>query len=233
MSMKNFSLKYHTGSVNFSIPEENLLGEIHSRAVPCAPTEEAAVKEALGHPIDSLKLDEIVKTGEKVCIVVADVTRAWQRGFVYLPILVNELNQLGIRDEDILFLSATGTHRAQSDEEHIRMIGEELFKRIKIVDHDCDDENNLVYIGTTSHGTPVKVNKLILQYDRVIITGGIVYHFMAGWGGGRKAIIPGISARSTISANHRLALDPMPGKGQQSSRHQRQLCRQCASRRHD
>ena len=213
MAMKEFHLKYGSGKVNFSLPEEDVLGLIESSPVPGAPTEEEAVRLALANPIGSPRLDKIVKPGERVCIVTCDVTRAWQHGSLYSPILVEELTTAGIRDEDMLFISATGTHRTQTEDEYKQLISEDLLKRIKIMDHVCTDSENMVYLGTTSHGTPVKVNKKIMEYDHVIITGGIVYHFMAGWGGGRKAILPGISSYETVMANHALALDPTPGKG--------------------
>lgn len=213
MALKKFNLKYGTGKVEFSLPEEDVLGVIESSPVPGAASEEEAVRSALAHPVGSPTLDKIVKPGESVCIVICDITRAWQRGNVYIPLLVEELSKAGIRDEDMLFISATGTHCEQTEDEHKKLIGEDLYRRIKVVDHICTDTDSMVYLGTTSHGTPVKVNKKVLEYDHVIITGGIVYHFMAGWGGGRKAILPGVSSYETVMANHALALLPGAGSG--------------------
>jgi lactate racemase len=109
-------------------------------------------------------------------------------------------------------VSATGDHREQTSEEYRLLAGDEACERVKIYDH-ISTAGDLVYLGETSYGTPVKINRRVVEADRVIITGGIVYHFLAGWGGGKKAIIPGVAARDTIMANHALAFLPGEGEG--------------------
>ncbi|WP_234717817.1 nickel-dependent lactate racemase, partial [Mycobacterium tuberculosis] len=155
----------------------------------------------------------MIKPGEKVCIVISDITRAWQRMSVYLPYLVVELNQAGINDQDIVFLSATGTHRKHTAAEHQFLLGPDLSSRFRVVDHDCRDESSLSYLGTTSFGTPVKINKIAVDCDHVILTGAIVYHLLAGWGGGKKSVVPGIAGYETIMANHAMSLNPKRGGG--------------------
>ncbi|MDD2206936.1 MAG: nickel-dependent lactate racemase [Aminobacterium sp.] len=211
--MYSYTMKYGKGNIDFSIPQKNLLGIIDSEPIESIGSEEEIIVQALENPIGSPKLGELVKPGETVCIIVSDITRAWQRMWVYLPFIVKELRNAGIRDEDILFLSSTGTHREQTQEEHALLLGEELSKTFEVVDHKCLDHDDMVHIGTTSYGTPVKVNKRALECDHIIVTGAIIYHFMAGWGGGRKGILPGISSYETVMANHALALDPVPGNG--------------------
>lgn len=215
--MGTYSLKFDKEKMNAAIPEESLLGILESREVPCAATEEEAVRNALENPIGSARIGEKIKPGEKVCIVTCDLTRAWQHTNVYLPLLVEEIKKGGAKDEDIFFISGTGTHRAQTPEEHKLLLGENLYKRHKIYDHQSTAE--MVDFGTTSFGTPVRFNKRAVDADHIILTGGVVYHFMAGWGGGRKAALPGIAAYDTVMANHALALNPLPGKGRN------QVCR--------
>jgi nickel-dependent lactate racemase len=205
-------LKFGKQKVEIDIPEKNLLGVLRSRQVPCAPTEEEAVLKALENPIGSPRLRELVKPGEKVCIVICDLTRSWQHTAVYLPFLVEELKKAGAKDEDIFFLSATGTHRFHTPEEHRSLLWDKLYGRYKIFDHDSRGAL-MTDLGKTSYGTPVRLNKMATDADHVILTGGIVYHFMSGWGGGRKAVLPGISAYETVMTNHALALNPPPGKG--------------------
>jgi nickel-dependent lactate racemase len=211
--MYSSTIKYGKGDVAFSIPRKNLLGVIDSEPLESIGTEEEVTRHALENPIGSPRLGELVKPGETVCIVVSDVTRAWQRMWVYLPFIVEELNRAGVRDEDILFLSSTGTHREQTAEEHALLLGPELSKRFSVTDHRCLAHEDMVHVGTTSYGTAVHLNKKALECDHIVVTGAIVYHFMAGWGGGRKGILPGISSYETIMANHALALDPVPGNG--------------------
>jgi nickel-dependent lactate racemase len=210
--MSKHALKFDREKVEVEIPEENLLGILQSREVPCAATEEEAVRRALENPIGSPRIGDKVKPGEKVCIVTCDLTRAWQHTHVFLPLLVEEIKRGGAKDEDIFFLSGTGTHRAQTPEEHRILLGDDLYKRHKITDHDSK-EDEMTDLGKTSFGTPVRVNKKAMDADHVILTGGIVYHFMSGWGGGRKAVLPGISSFETVMANHAMALNPLPGKG--------------------
>ncbi|MDR1376702.1 MAG: nickel-dependent lactate racemase [Synergistaceae bacterium] len=210
--MDVYSLKFGKGSVEIDIPEENLLGVLQSREVPSAATEEEAVRKALDNPIESPRIDEKVKPGDKVCIVACDLTRAWQHPSLYLPILVDEVKKGGVRDEDIFFLVATGTHRSHTPEEHKLLLGEKLYGRHKVFDHESRTAA-MTDFGETSYGTPVKLNKMAADADHVILTGGIVYHFMSGWGGGRKSVLPGISAYETVMANHAFALNPLPDKG--------------------
>ncbi len=210
--MSKYEMKFDRGTIGFEIPDKDLLGVLKSRDIPCAATEEEAVRLALENPVGTPRLKDIVKPGESVCIVTCDTTRLWQHPKVYLELLVEELIKGGSREEDIFFLSGTGTHRNQTPEEHRAILGEKLYARHKIYDHQSQDDE-MTYFGTTSRGTPVKFNKRAADSDHVIATGGIVYHFMAGWGGGKKGILPGIAAYDTVMKNHSLALKPLPGKG--------------------
>ncbi|MDR2180700.1 MAG: nickel-dependent lactate racemase [Synergistaceae bacterium] len=207
-----YSLKFGKGSVDIDIPEENLLGVLRSREVPSAATEEEAIRKALANPIESPPVSEKVKAGDKVCIVVCDLTRVWQHPSLYLPILVDEVKKGGVRDEDIFFLVATGTHRSHTPEEHKILLGEKLYGHYKVFDNESRTAR-MTDFGKTSYGTPVRLNKMAADADHVILTGGIVYHFMSGWGGGRKSVLPGIAAYETVMANHALALNPPPGNG--------------------
>lgn len=211
--MKEFELKYGKGMAKFSFEEKNIIDIIDNNLQDKTKTEEEIILNALENPIGSERLRDIVKPGEKVCIVTPDITRAWQRSYVYIPYVVDELLSGGIKEEDIIFLSATGTHRGQTEQEHRQLIGDKLYEKYKIYDHKCDDKDNLVYVGTTSYGTPVNVNRMALDCDHIVITGAIVYHFLAGWSGGRKSILPGIASYETVMANHGLSLGKKPGVG--------------------
>ena len=207
-------MKYGQTEFEVHLPPELIAAELEPNQVdlPQRTTAEH-IRWALDHPIDSAPLKELVKAGDKVCVVISDVTRRWQAPDTYLPILIGELEAAGVRDEDILILSATGTHRRQTEEEHIGLVTKPVYDRIRVEDHVCTDQDNLAYVGTTSRGTPVWLDKRALACDKIILTGGVVYHFMAGFGGGRKSILPGIAGRETIMKNHNLALNPGIGSG--------------------
>ena len=121
-------------------------------------------------------------------------------------IVVEELNNSGIPDDDISVIVAAGTHRANTDEEKKIIVGEDLYNRLKIYDHDAYDMDKNVYLGTTRRGTPVYLDKRAVEADKVILTGGITPHLFAGFGGGRKSVLPGIAAAETINHNHVMAL---------------------------
>ncbi len=170
------------------------------------------VRTAMAEPVESPLLREIVHGGEKVCIVFSDITRSWQRTDLYLPVIIGELEQGGVLPGDITLLCAMGTHRPHSEEEKMRLLGP-LYGKYTLVEHNCDDRENMIKVGETTRGTEVELNRLAVEADRLVITGGIVFHLMAGYAGGRKSLLPGISSRKTISQNHSLSLHPEKGKG--------------------
>jgi nickel-dependent lactate racemase len=171
-----------------------------------AADSDTAIKYALNNPLNSDSLAQIVKPGEQVVIVTSDITR-YTASEVYLPILVAELNRAGVADNDIEIVIALGIHRKQTQEEHKRIVGA-LYGRIKVSDHECDDPQALVDIGTTSSGLPIKVNKSVAAADRIIVTGTVGLHYFAGFGGGRKSLVPGVASRETCMATHFAIFNP-------------------------
>ncbi|AJG97982.1 hypothetical protein LF65_01370 [Clostridium beijerinckii] len=215
--MKEINMKYGRDKMRAFIEEKNLLEIIESNDFKKSKTEDEIIAEALYNPIDSERLKDIVHEGEKVCIIISDITRSWQKPYKFLYKIVEELNEGGVKDEDIIFLSAQGTHRKQTREEHEILLGEKLSKRFEVYDHDCFDEESMTYLGETSYGTPVMLNKKAVESDHIVITGAIVYHFLVGWSGGKKSILPGIASFKTISANHSLSLNDGFGSGTRES----------------
>ncbi len=211
--MKSFTLKYGKGTVSFEIPEDQLLYTIMGRDVNALPDLGEACQYALGHPIDSPPLREIVKPGEKVAITVSDITRVWQKSDQILPVIINTLNEAGVPDENIKIVIAMGGHRQNTEDEFIEICGKEACHRVKVINHDAWDTKNMVYLGKTSRGTEVSVNKIVEEVDKLILTGGVIYHYLVGYGGGRKSILPGISSIKTIQQNHMFAMGPEVGSG--------------------
>jgi nickel-dependent lactate racemase len=153
------------------------------------------------------------RPGEKVVIVTSDVTRP-TGSEIYLPLLVARLNAAGIRDRDIEIVIALGIHRKQTQAEHRRIVGE-LYGRIRVTDHDCDDPGALVYLGETARGIPVEVNRSVAEAQRLILTGAVTFHYFAGFGGGRKSLLPGVSSRRSCMASHFALLN----LGERSGKH--------------
>lgn len=212
--MSKYNMKFGKNKMEFDFPEEHVLSVIKPNKLDVPDlSQENIVKKAIENPIESARLSEIVKVGDTVCVVVPDLTRAWQSPHIYVPPIIEELNKGGVKDEDILIISATGSHRFQTEEEFKQLVSEKIYDRVKIIDHDCKDEENIVYVGTTTRGTPVKVNKKALECDHIVLTGGAVFHFLAGYGGGRKYILPGITSYETIMKNHSYSLNEGLGSG--------------------
>lgn len=209
----NIDMKYGDTKFNAVFDDKNVIQVISGNEFKIAESEEEIIDKALKHPIASARLNELIHKGETVCIIISDSTRAWQKMSRYLYKIVDEINSAGVPDKDICFISAAGTHRKQSEEEHRMLLGDALSKRFKVIDHDCLDKSNLEYVGKTTYGTPVILNKKALECDHIILTGAIIYHFLVGYSGGKKSILPGISSYETIMANHALSLSKEFGKG--------------------
>jgi len=211
--MKTFSIPFGKGFQTVELPEEKILYDIQGNPVDkTAPDIEAETRRVLEHPIDSRPLREIVKAGEKVAVICSDLTRLVHTK-EFLPVIVDVLNKAGIPDEDITLVVATGTHRAHTHDEDVEIYGEEMVRRLKIHQHDCRNREELEFLGTTRRGTPVWIDTVVTRADRVIVTGGVSIHPFAGFGGGRKAIVPGVAGIETVNHNHLMALADEVGGG--------------------
>ena len=210
--MKTYEFSYGKGTQKVDLPEEHIIYDLHGKEVAVEKDIASAALKAIRNPIDSKPLTEIVQPGEKVAIIVSDETRLCYTD-QFLPVIVKELNDKGIPDSDIDIVIATGTHRVQTPEEDILVLGEAMVKRFRLHQHDCRDKENMVYMGTTSRGNNVYINRIVANADRVIATGAVTLHPMAGFGGGRKAVVPGVAGLETINRNHVLALAEKPGEG--------------------
>ncbi|MGA2194998.1 MAG: nickel-dependent lactate racemase [Bryobacteraceae bacterium] len=169
--------------------------------------ETRAVLDALENPIGARPLLEIARPGERVAIVVNDITRL-ARTDLLLPPIVDTLNAAGVPDADIFIVFALGIHRRQTDPERRMIVGDRVFRRIRSFDHISTDDRSLVEIGTTSFGNRVEINREVWEADRIILTGEIIYHLIAGYSGGRKSLVPGVAGFRTTTFNHRMIFDP-------------------------
>jgi len=188
-----------TGSQAVSVPEENLLGVLHMN--PAAPerTGQEAVRFALENPIGLPRLSEILPKNKKIAIVTSDISRpcpSWD----ILPPLLAELERTGVALANVTLVFGLGSHRHQTEAEMRHLVGD-AYDRIRCVDSDCGD---CVRMGVTSRGTPVDVTRVVAEADFRICLGNVEYHYFAGYSGGAKAIMPGVSSRDAIQANHRL-----------------------------
>ena len=211
--MKHITLGFGLREVTVSLPANRLLDIVTGKDVPSITDVPKAVRDALHRPIGSPPLPQVVSPGDKVALVVSDLTRMWVRHDLFLPPLLDELNQAGVPDNDIQLVVALGAHRRHTDEENISTYGSETVRRVTIEQSYALDADDFVYLGTTSRGVPVEINRHVARADKVILTGGIVYHSMAGFSAGRKAVLPGVAGYASIQGNHSFCLHPQIGQG--------------------
>ncbi len=201
-------LKYGSSTCTLDLPPEHLAGVI----VPPPFIVDTSPADIIEAALDSChRFTSSFRPGEKVVIVTSDITR-YTGSEIYLPLLVERLNHQGIVNCDIEILIALGIHRGQTEHEHRRIIGS-LYGRIRVSDHDCDDHDTLTLIGTTSNGIKVSINRKAVAADHLILTGTIGFHYFAGFGGGRKSVLPGIASRKACMASHFTVLNPGEGAG--------------------
>ena len=186
------------------VPDENLLGVLTANQVSPGLTGEAEVLRALREPIGSLPLGQIVKPGEKIAIVTSDITRPMPT-YKVMPALLDELYAAGVKKEDITLVFALGSHRNHTPEEQKKLAGERAYSEIRCVDSDPED---CILLGTTAAGTPVEITRVVAEADRRICLGNIEFHYFAGYSGGAKALMPGVSTRAAIQANHSMMVLP-------------------------
>jgi nickel-dependent lactate racemase len=194
----DYRLGYGKSEVVLTIDQRNLLYELHPNPVITQRTGESEVRHAMENPIHSKKLFELVRPGEKIAIITSDITRPMPSAIV-LPFVIMELQKGGVKTEDILIVFALGCHRHHTVEEMKHIVGEEIFNEYKCVD---SDSNDYVHLGFTKRGTPVDIFTPVAQADRRICLGNIEYHYFAGYSGGAKAIMPGVSTKAAIQENH-------------------------------
>lgn len=211
--MQKIELAFGEKQIAVSLPDHQAVEVVEGNSVPGVADVAEAAQAALRNPIGAPPLRAVVGPSDKVAVIASDITRQWVRHDLFLPVLCNELNAAGVPDRQITLVVALGAHRRHSDAENIKNYGEEIVERIAIVQSHALDRESFTKVGTTSRGVEVTVNRHVLEADKVILTGGICYHSMAGYGGGRKAILPGVSGYDSIQGNHRFCLSKVEGEG--------------------
>jgi nickel-dependent lactate racemase len=196
-------------SIVLNIPDKNILNVIPEGSASPVLDEGKIITGALENPIKSGKLREIASGKKTACIIASDITRLCP-SYKFLPLLVGELRKGGIEEKNILVVLGLGIHRGHSSNEKKRIVGDDIYKSIETVDSDASKSK---LIGHTSKGTPVEIFERVLEYDLLIATGNIEYHYFAGYSGGAKAVMPGICSKNSIQSNHSMMLDERSAAG--------------------
>lgn len=198
---KHFSFPYHRGTIEAEIPRERIAAILTPKGIETGTEEPGElVKKALDNPIGSPRLGVLAKGRKKVTVVTSDHTRAVPSA-ITMPLLLNEIRSEN-PDAEVTILIATGLHRETSEEEMLDRFGTEIFEQERIVVHNVEREDEMVHVGNLPSGKGFSVNRLVVEADLLVTEGFIEPHFFAGFSGGRKSILPGVSSRETVNANH-------------------------------
>lgn len=202
--MPNIKLKYGKSHISFDYDARQfaVLGDEQQDAA----LSDVEIGERLDNPIDSPTIEEIVHPNETVLIVVPDATRQTASGQI-VNLIVRRLIANGTMPFDIRIIFATGIHRRVTETEKQTILTPFIAQRVKTLDHNPRDLAQIVRLGETANGTPIELNRALTEHDRVIIVGGITFHYFAGFTGGRKLICPGLASTRAIAETHRLAFD--------------------------
>lgn len=194
-------LDYGRTGLMADLPDSNLLGVLGlSPALPL-PNPNAAVEAALASPLGTLPLARLAHGRRDAVIVICDITRPVPNRTLLPPIL-RTLETAGIPAERITILIATGTHRPNEGVELIELIGEEIAARYRVVNHDSHDRAAQRFLGVSPNGVPVRLDHTYCDADLKITVGLIEPHFMAGYSGGRKLVMPGVADFETVQRWH-------------------------------
>ena len=201
---------YGAGIQTVEVPEKNLMGVLMSNPIDHERRGPEAVKYSLEHPIGSERLSKLVKPGQKIVIITSDISRPIP-SFDVIPSVLDELYEAGVDKKDITVVFGLGSHRHQTEEEMKHLVGERAYSEVKCVD---SDPNDCIHMGDTKAGTPVDITRVVAEADFKICLGNVEFHYFAGYSGGYKAIMPGVSTPEAIQANHRMMVsdDACAGK---------------------
>lgn len=205
----NIKIGYGTGVQEVEIDDKCLLAKLIPNDVVITSTEEEIIEEALNHPIGTERLEKLARGKQDIVIITSDITRPMP-SYKVLPHVLKRLELAEVKPEQITIVFALGSHRKQTEEEQIRLVGEEIFNKYHCVD---SSEFKMVHMGDTKENTPVDIAEKVAEADFRICLGNIEFHFFAGYSGGAKAIMPGVSNRRAIRQNHRKMASPLSRAG--------------------
>ena len=199
-------LKYGRKKLEFNIESSRVLDILKANEKEGLTDPMSAVEDSLKDSIGSAPLAELLRNQEinDLVIIVNDVTRFTPYNYM-LPPLLKTIAEAGIKKEQVTFVIATGVHSAHSAEQNREIFGREIDSNYNFIHHNCDQ--NLAYLGKLSTGNQLMINKKVAEADFVITTGVILPHYMAGFSGGRKSILPGVAGRKSIENNHAMMVE--------------------------
>ncbi len=196
-----YRIPYGRSNVEFELPPGMHGTLLVSKTAKPIADGQAAVAQALAHPIGSPPLCNIARLGDRVCIVFTDITRA-SPDHILVPALLKELEETGVRDDDITLLCGVGMHRPSTQEEKVVKLGADIAARYRVIDNEPCNPDMLVDLGVTPGGVPVIIHRAAVDADLLIATGLVEPHQYAGYSGGRKTVAIGAAGEGLIAHTH-------------------------------
>jgi len=197
--IKRFELPYAGRTQEVLIPDGNFLCCVQPKILPHADGAQI-LEHALARPLLSPTLDNFLEGAKDIVVIVNDATRPTPTSMILKRIFPH------LGGKSVRYLVATGSHRAPTDTEY-RMIFGDIYSQIQpvVYSHDAR-ESKTVLLGTSRHGTPLRINRMVVDADRIIAISSVEPHYFAGFTGGRKSFLPGVAALEAIEANHKMAM---------------------------
>ena len=199
--MVEVQLAFGDGKIAVEVPDANLLDVVHMKPLNPLTDPEPIIRQSLENPIGTPPLAEIARGRSSACVVISDVTRPVPNALL-LPPLLQTIEAAGVSRDKITILIATGIHRPNEGDELCEMVGSDIMRDYRIINHYSQRPDTMVDLGKTSRGTPIIINRVYYESDLKLTTSLIEPHLMAGYSGGRKAICPGISSLETMKVMH-------------------------------
>ncbi len=200
-SPMKIKLEYGRQGLDVELPDKNVVQTLAYREADPLADPQATLRQVLESPNGSPSLGELAQGKQQACILICDVTRPVPNPLILGEVL-KDLERAGMTPDQILILIATGLHRPNVGDELREMVGDEIYDRYRIENHDGQDMDAHVHLGESPNGVPIWIDRRYVEADLKITTGLIEPHFMAGFSGGRKLICPGIAGIDTIRAWH-------------------------------
>jgi nickel-dependent lactate racemase len=195
-------MKYGKGGLPLDLPDDLDITLIQKRAMPVLPDAGQAVRDAFSRPVGCRSLEDELKGCRTACILICDITRPVPNGLV-LPLLIQTLITGGMDPSAISVIVATGLHRPNEGDELKDLVDNPwVLDTVRVANHFARSDEDHLYLGDTPSGMPVKLDRRFVEADLRIVVGLVEPHFMAGYSGGRKVIIPGIAHEDTIRILH-------------------------------
>ena len=204
MGTCEIELAYGKGTIRFTMKRDSLLGILEPKTTTPADNPASLIEKALATPVGSAPLAELANRKSRIVIMTSDITRTTPSTLMLPPVLA-QLETAGVASTNITIVFALGIHRRHTTEEQERLVGKDIFARYRCIDH---DRTRTVDLGTTTSGTPMHIFDQVAEADMRICLGNIDPHYFAGYTGGAKAVMPGVSSEESIASTHRLMLVP-------------------------